>query len=445
MRQLRLIIVFEFIQRIRKKSFWIITLLGPLIYLALMAVPAILAISTIEKTNLYIYDQSGVFEEALATAKLSNIELHLIDDSAQFNRLRSAISQARQQAILHIRPMLNVMEEPQVKIYSAKELGMKTIKELQNLLQDVLRRQRARALGLSPDQLVKLSPKIRIVHTVVTQTGTKKARIGLSYVLAMAASILIYISLSGYGGVVLNSVQEEKQNRLVEVLILAVRPFHLMLGKITGIGLVGLFQYLMWAILVFLISMGAGVVLSVSMGIDLASVGASSPSMGAMGGADISPQAQRLMNTLGALIYETDWKTIITAFVFYYVGGFFIYAAMFAAVGAAVDDPRDSQMFVLPLMLPILLGFISVMTTINVSPHSGATFWMSMIPFTSPVAMMARIPFGVPVWQIVLSIGILLATSVLMVWVAGRVFRVGLLVYGTKPSWKTLWRWLIKA
>ncbi len=443
MQPLRLIIQFEFLQRIKKKSFWILTLLGPILYVALMAVPALLALSTIEKTDLFVYDESGVFEEALAVEKLRNITIHIIDDAQRFEQLKQAVPNETNQALLHIGPMPDLMTTPHVKIYSAKELGMQTIEQLERVLSEVLRRERAKALGLSPDQLRKLTPEVHIEHTVVTETGTKEAQVGLSYALAMVASVLIYISLSGYGGVVLNSVQEEKQNRLVEVLILAVRPFQLMLGKITGIGLVGLFQYFLWAVLVGLISIGGAMVLGSAV------LDAGTPSMPMMQAEAspemLSPEAERMMKVIGALLYETDWATILVAFLFYFVGGFFTYAAMFAAVGAAVDDPRDSQMFVLPLMLPILLSFIAVMTTINISPHSGGVFWMSMIPFTSPVAMMARIPFGVPLWEIGLSIALLLATAVLMVWVAGRVFRVGLLMYGTKPSWKTLWQWVIKA
>ncbi len=444
MRTFKLVALFELVQRMKKRSFWIITFLGPLLYLAMMGIPMLLSMTTIEKKTVHVYDESGYFAPELKGKKFFKTEIAVVPDRETFTKLRRVLRQTPHEVLLHIKPMGSVMEDPVIEVISGKELGQQTLSSLKKELQEILRRKRAAAMHLSPEMLAKLSPTIHIQHAVVTETGTKTAQAGLSFALAMIASMLIYIALSAYGGAVLNSVQEEKQNRLVEVLLLSVRPFQLMLGKIVGMGMVGLIQYFLWAVMIAVISMVGAMVLGISV-MDGASAGAMASAGMPMGGAEIQPsQMQQIMEIVHA-ISEVNWTLIGISFLLYFIGGFFIYAAMFAAVGAAVDDPRDSQMFVFPLILPILLSFISVITTLNISPHSAANFWMSMIPFTSPVAMMARIPFGVEVWEVVVSVSILFITAFFMVWVAGRVFRVGLLAYGSKPSWKTLWKWIMTA
>lgn len=438
MKAFRLVASFELIQRLKKRSFWIITFLGPLLYVLLMSIPALLAVSTIKETTVHVYDESGYFATALSKKKLTDLRVATVPDKATFERLRKALINSDDDVLLHIKPMADVMEDPVIEVVSKKELGQQAIRTLTTTLKEMLRRRRAAAMGLAPGQLEKLSPRIHIQQRIVTESGTKKTQAGLSFALAMVASILIYIALSAYGGMVLNSVQEEKQNRLVEVILLSVRPFELMLGKIVGIGMVGILQYILWGVMIFVISLVGGLVLGFSI---VGSPEMSSMAAGSMGQA-ASPEVQQLMEAVHYAIHEVNWTLIVTSIVLYFIGGFFIYAALYAAVGAAVDDPRDAQMFIFPLILPVLLSFISVMTTLNISPHSGAIFWMSMIPLTSPVAMVARIPFGVEWWEIALSLMLLMATAVFMVWVAGRVFRVGLLMYGTKPTWKTLWKWV---
>jgi ABC-2 type transport system permease protein len=236
-----------------------------------------------------------------------------------------------------------------------------------------------------------------------------------------------------YGTQVMNGVMQEKTNRIVEVIISSVRPFDLMMGKIIGVALVGLTQFLMWMLLtgagLFVIQNALGTGGNVSEINQIAAM----QGMGSLDETDI--------NNMMAMFLSFDWMQIITLFIVFFLGGYLLYASLFAAIGSAVDNETDANQFTMPVTLPIILAIFAAIYAVR-NPEAGASFWFSIIPFTSPVVMMVRLPFDVPTWQIALSIGILVLSFIGTTWIAGKIYRTGILMYGKKTTWKELWKWL---
>jgi len=249
---------------------------------------------------------------------------------------------------------------------------------------------------------------------------------------------MIYMFIFIYGTMVMQGVMEEKQSRIVEVIISSVKPFQLMMGKIVGIAFVGLTQFAIWVFLGFaIISATRSFYPASTHAQQIQDVMAQSQDAVQKAGASQADTMQEILSMIDTI----NFPLIIGCFIFFFIGGYLLYSSMFAAVGSAIDAQEDAQQFMLPITLPIILSILVLMSAIK-SPEGPIAFWFSMIPFTSPVVMMARIPFGVPAWQLALSMFLLVATFIGMVWVAGRIYRTGILMYGKKPSWKEIGKWL---
>ena len=240
---------------------------------------------------------------------------------------------------------------------------------------------------------------------------------------------LIYIFLFAYGSQVMQGVIEEKSSKIVEVIVSTVRPFQMMVGKVVGVASVGIVQFVIWMLLMGVIWTIAGSLL----GID--------PSQAQM--ADLPEGQQVQSNEILEIISDVNWTQIILLFLFYFLGGYLLYGALFAAVGSAVDTPADAQQFMMPIMLPIIIALMGLFMFVFEDPDGGASFWLSIIPFTSPIVMMGRIGFGVPAWELALSMVLLIAGFVFTLWLAGRIYRIGILMHGTKVNYKVLAKWFM--
>ena len=302
---------------------------------------------------------------------------------------------------------------------------------------------------LASFQIEDLNEKIKEINNVNVDLQTirfneageeKQSSAAVSIIIGIAAAFLLYMFLLLYGTQVMRGVIEEKTNRIVEVMISSVKPFQLMMGKIIGIGLVAITQFTLWIVL----SLIAVFVLQsfffttpeqVTQGIEISNNMQATP--------DAADTAAQFNNIIG-LIADTNIFGILGLFVFYFIGGYLVYATLFAAIGSAVDNETDTQQFVTPIILPLILSIYVAMAAFN-NPHGSVAFWFSIIPFTSPVVMMSRIPFDVPTWEIILSMGILTISFIILTWFAGKVYRTGILMYGKKTSYKEVWKWFIQS
>ncbi len=439
MNKILLIIKREYLSRVKKKSFILMTFLVPLLFIGMYGLIGYLIVNSDEigdKKNVIVADESGMF-----AGKLKNRA------GIQFSYSKETYTQAKEhlskseednQYLLHI-----PANAENVELLSAKKPPAGTVGEIESQLSDVVRSRRMISAGIDTAVLARVKDvQVSVAEKQITAEGEKDAGTMIAYGIGLVCALMIYMSLFIYGTQVMRGVIEEKTSRIIEVVISSVKPFQLMIGKIVGIGLVGLTQFLLWIIVSIALAGGAGTyimskgktklkteqVASVQQhaGVNAAAVQQGGGNMGA-----------KIMQQLG------DVPVLYTAgtFLFYFLFGYFLYSAIFAAVGSAVDNETETQQFMLPITLPLIFTFILSMNFVVNNPDSSLSFWLSIIPFTSPIAMMIRIPFGVPGWQLALSMGLMIIGFLFVTWVASRIYRVGILMYGKKASYKELAKW----
>jgi ABC-2 type transport system permease protein len=334
--------------------------------------------------------------------------------------------------------------EPQISFRSSKALGLMTRDKIEDRINNALEEKKLLALNISKGQL----DSARLENNAIaftTNDGKKnnETKVGISYVVGMIAGFLIYIILFVYGTMVMRGVMEEKVSRIAEVIVSSVKPFELMLGKIFGIGAVGLIQFIIWFVLVFGLQFLIPVIFP-----DVATQMQSAPIQpGAMGAVNVAKESGALQSIMAGLA-EINFTLIIGCFVFYFLGGYFMYAALFAAVGSAVnEDPQDAQSLLLPIMMPIIFAMVIMTKAVN-DPNSSLAIFGSLFPLTSPIVMMARVAHGVPdgvtVVQLIASMALLVLGFLGTTWVAAKIYRTGILMYGKKVTWKEMWKWAFK-
>ncbi len=440
----------EFFTRIQSRTFIVMSILGPLLFGLFVLVPVLMAKWNNDSTTVWVHDPSGQLSDAfqdqnglkfqvLPQGTLSNGVL-VPADSANIRELL----EDQDAGLLHLQaPDSNLNVE--ARYYSAQAAGLKITERIQSALNDRLYRLRMERQGLDPKVIESLRAEVQLQTSVWTDQGSEDSHTETAMLLGFGAALLMYMFIFMYGSMVMRGVIEEKASRVMELLVSTTKPFELMMGKILGIASVGLFQFVLWLLLGTAIStaigaMGLGTapgtasVASTTTG--TASVPGTAPVAGTANSLPADAQAD-WMQILG----QMPWETIIPFFLFYFLGGYFFYAALFAAVGSAVDSEGDSQQLMLPISLPIILSFVASQFVMQ-NPHGSLAFWMSMIPLTSPVVMVVRLPFGVPGWELALSMFLLVAAFVVAVWLAGRIFRIGVLMYGQKVSFNLLRKWL---
>ena len=433
MSQIGIIIEREFNERVRKKSFIITTLLMPLLVVALMVAPSLVMVfATGDTRHVAVVDHSGVIASSLESG--SEVVFEPTDLSA--DEARTVLTDIF--GVLEIGP--DIMTNPNdVKLYTNTSSSMLVEDNIRSQIADIIEREKLKKYDIHnlPEILKEVETTVSLQTFRNDGEGDSEAQssvisTGIGFVLGM----ILYMFLIIYGGMVMQSVIEEKNSRVLEVMVSSVKPFDMMMGKILGVAAVAAVQVLIWGVLICGVS-------ALAMPALIPSDIMQSVEAMQQGTLDMT-QTDMDVDMLRAIGTATDFGYLASIFVWlllFIIGGYLLYSAIFAAIGSSVDSVQDAQQLQTPVMMPIIFSIIIMMTILN-DPNSTLAVWCSYIPFTSPVVMMARIPSGVPVWQIAVSLVILYATFVAAVWFAAKIYRVGIFMYGKKPSFKELWKWV---
>ncbi len=433
--KLFLIISREFSVRVKKKSFIFLTLLTPIFFAALIVMPSvIMTFSSGEKgQKIMVVDKS----EVCAPFFKNNDEYtYLFDANADVEKVKKNFASEDLYALVEISP-LDSAANVTVSAFSTKQLNIDTKKEIERTVKKAVEKTKLGRYNIENlDAILKdINTEVSVKTFTISEEGDEKLGMVEIYMgIAYIASFMIYMFIFMFGSMVMRGVIDEKSSRVVEVIISSVKPFELMLGKILGVGSVALVQFLIW------IGLTVGIIFGVQsvMGIDMAK---SQLPAGMAQSVTAMPVDNSPMGDIMSALSGVNFVPIILAFMAFFILGYLLYASMFAAVGSAVDNEADTQQLILPVTLPLIVGLFIMIHTFQY-PDSSLSFWGSMIPFTSPMVMMARAPFGVPAWEMALSIVILFGTFLLMTLISSKIYRVGILMYGKKANWKEIIKWL---
>lgn len=434
MNKIGLIIGREFNERVRKKSFIITTILMPVLMLLLMAAPAlIMSFSQGDEKQIGVIDESTMIGSRLES-----------DETILFETLDISLEEARRTrtdlfAVLYIAP--DILENPKgVQLYANSSTSMTLEMEICAQIERILEAEKLKGYEIENLQAIlneiETSVSMQTFRNDKSQEEVSEAQSSMvATVIGYILAFVLYMFLLIYGSMVMQSVIEEKNNRVLEVMVSSVKPFDLMMGKILGVGSVAVLQVVIWGVLI----LGMGTLVVPHLMPDEVMASATAIEQGAaLQNADLDPE---MMQAIAAVTDVSYLLKIFVSMILFVFGGFLLYAAMFAAVGSAVDNVQDASQLQTPITVPIILGLLMMMAVIN-DPTSKLAFWFSVIPLTSPIVMMARIPYDIPTWEIVLSLVVLYASFVALVWFAAKIYRVGIFMYGKKPTLKELWKWM---
>jgi ABC-2 type transport system permease protein len=456
MSKIGLIIKREYGTRVKKKSFIIMTILGPILFAAMMIAPVILMkMEDDDFKKIAVIDESRLFESAIKNTEYMQFEFvsdkYFDKELGEYNltKAKQDLKESDYYALLYIPHTAAESNLGSVQLFSYQQpnmgLKMHISNGIEKRVEDIKLEIKATDLGISEKDVSEILNVVNTDITVLTTTlddngGEKESSTEVAMIIGYICGFLIYMFVFMYGSQVMRGVIEEKTSRIVEVIVSSVRPFQLMMGKIIGVALVGLTQFLLWVILTIgLVTVAQSVLLKDT---DVSSMNPQSMNMGSQLGdqTKVADEGAMKFESVFQSIFAVNYFQIICFFLFYFVGGYLLYAAMFAAVGSAVDNETDTQQFMLPITLPLVLGIIVMVSAIN-NPSGSLAYWFSIIPFTSPIVMMVRIPFGVPFIDLAISMSLLVLTFVFMTWFAAKIYRVGILMYGKKVNYKELWKW----
>ncbi|MBZ4033164.1 ABC transporter permease [Flavobacterium sp. 17A] len=431
-----LIIKREFIAKVRNKSFVVMTFLSPLLFVAIAVFIGYLSSMKAETKYIAIHDETGLFASDFLKENKKGAEFNYLNLSeANVNALKDSITKENFDGLILIPKTENVNDlSGKIEFISNNSPSISFIENTQDVIASKITKINLEKLKLDTLAIQKAQSNVNI-HLVKASgeeslKGLNEIKIGIGG--AFGYLIMMFIII--YGNMVMRSVIEEKTNRIIEIIISSVKPFQLMIGKIIGTSLAGILQFMIWAIIGLGLMFAASAFFGVNVG----------------PGTNIPPaMAQSMQQDFSGIVQmglKEAWNlpiaSILIGFVIYFIGGYFLYSSFYAAIGAAVDNQTDSQQFLLPIIMPLILSvYIGFFTVVN-DPHGTVAVAFSMIPLTSPIVMLMRIPFGVPWWQIAISVSLLFATFFLVVWFAAKIYRVGILMYGKKPTWKELYKWL---
>ncbi len=417
MKNIILIAKREFFTQVKKKSFIILTLLTPLLIIVFGGVVSLMFQANETQMQISVIDKSGLFKDRLK----SDQNIHYVFSSEETEKsLIKALETTEEMNGVMIIPKKEIHElENSIEILTNKNLSNEARRNIAGNISEIIKAEKINALGISTVQIEDLNKgvNLHVVNILEKEKKQDSFLVGVKSGLSMFLMYCVFTFIMMYGIRVMRSVLEEKNNRVVEILISSVKPFELMMGKILGVTGVALVQFGVWVVMIFASVMTLG-----------------SSNVGMVSGV---AEVQMVLSALS----QINYGLILFVFVIYFLLGYLFYSAMYAAIGSAVDNETETQQFTLFAILPMMLGFYGSITIMN-NPDGPMSFWLSMIPFTSPIAMLARIPFDVPVWELVLSIVILLVSTLGMVFIASKIYRVGILMYGNKVTLKELWKWM---
>lgn len=444
MSKIGLIIQREYLTRVKKRSFIVLTFLGPLLMASIWIVPIYLSSLGQETKIISVLDETGVFFDKFT----GDENMQFVQAVPQLKAAKENLNKMGNYALLYIpKPDLHIPNT--AVIYSEKQASLDVKNYIKGVMKKEIEAQKLASHGIDPQTLLSIKTNVFISSIKIDGSGKEeKTSTEISMAVGMFSAILIYFFIFLFGAQVMRGVIEEKTSRIIEVIISSVKPFQLMMGKILGIALVGFTQFTLWVILTSTLVFGFQYVYQDELKA-FQNNQVTETSQGLFPETPVETQKpitetpaqdENIGFFIDALL-AIDYAVILGSFLFYFLGGYLLYAALFAAVGSAVDSEADTQQFMMPITVPLILSIVMAQLIIN-DPHGSVAFWMSMFPLTSPIIMMLRIPFGVPYWEILVS-GILLVIGfIFTTWVAAKIYRTGILMYGKKVNYKELWKWL---
>ncbi len=437
MNKIFIILQREYITRVKRKSFIITTLLAPLGFFALIAGSAFIGTYSQSKTNVAIIDESGLFKNiTIADADDQTIYFHRVDDN--YEQLagmlpREKNEKGKYQAIIFIPSNFNINtpNNPVIAYRYVERPGLAKKQFINQRMNEAIAKLRMKMLNINEDVQEQMEKKVELDYSSLDNKSEKKGYTEAAGIVGLFMGFAIYISLFFYGTMIMKGVQEEKTSRIIEVLTSSVKPFQLLMGKILGVGAVGLTQFILWILLMFGVNIIAGIIFG-------AAIGSHPPSVGNGQQPGLDPDDLQLMIRN---ISQLPFTQIALLFPIYFLGGFLLYGSLFAAAGAAMGEDGDQQSLMVPITVPIILSIFIAINVIN-NPDSNLGFWGSIIPFTSPVVMSALLPFRPEWWQIAISVLLLIGGFILTTYIAARIYRTGILMYGKKITLKEMGRWV---
>ena len=435
----------EFLTRVQKKTFLLTTIGVPILIFAFYALIIFFSVKSTSDFKVAIVDQANIFDGKIDEKKSSEVIFSFVkEDTATLNK---KLEQKEYDAYLYVPAGFSIIGQSKdsLQFRSAKTVGLMTREKIENRISKALEEKRLLSMNISKAQLDSIQSQKEVI-TFANTSGKKEnqSKVGVSYAVGFISGFMIYIILFIYGTMVMRGVVEEKVSRIAEVIISSVKPFQLMMGKIIGIGAVGLVQFLIWGALVIILQLAVPVLFPQL----FEGMQAQPVQPGMMAAVDATKQQPDMIRGLMEGLNQINFPLIVGCFVFYFLGGYFMYASLFAAVGSAAnEDMQDAQSLLLPIMMPIIFAIVIMMQAVN-NPNGSLAVFGSLFPLTSPIVMMARVAHGVPegvsALQLILSMVFLVLGFFGTTWLAGKIYRTGILMYGKKVTWKELWKWAIK-
>ncbi len=416
MNKILLIIRREYLVRVRKKSFIIMTILTPLIMAGIIILPTYLAIKEKGVKIIALYDEDDKMNSRIKDSQY----LHFVKiPNEEFLNLKTDFDSSPYYALLDVSDLSSIL------IYSKQQISLNIKNEIENNLIEILHNKELEISGIDLEVLDRISNEFKLKTVVLGEKGEIGVNPEISSGIGFLCGILIYIFIFMYGTMVMRGVIEEKTNRIIEIIISSVKPFQLMMGKIIGVALVGLTQFLLWVILsIFIYHFTELIFFETTHD-------------------NIQIEKGKLIhisNTFSTIL-DVDIMRLVITFIFYFLGGYFLYSSLFAAVGSAVDTESDTQQFILPITVPLIISFILIQPVMD-NPDGTIAFWASLIPLTSPIIMMVRLPFGVSNIELIISMLLLIIGFITTTYIAAKIYRIGILMYGKKPTYKELLKWI---
>ena len=431
----------EFLTRVQKKTFLLTTIGLPLLIFGFYAAIIFFSVKGSDDYTVAVVDKANIFDGKLESKKDEVVFKMVQSDTAE---LKAQLEKKVYDAYLFV-PENYTLDSDESELYfkSGKATGIMTREDIQRSINKRLEEKRMAKMNISKTLLDSLRKDSDINYTTLAGKSDSGIKAGISYGVGFISGILIYMVLFIYGTMVMRGVMEEKVSRIAEVIVSSVKPFQLMMGKIIGIGAVGLTQFIIWGILII----GLQFLLPVIFPELAQSMQSQAIQPGAAGAVNAAKQSGALDGLMAGLS-QINFPLIIGCFIFYFLGGYLLYSSLFAAVGSAVnEDPQDAQSLLLPITMPIIFAFVILTKAVN-DPNSAIAVFGSLFPLTSPIVMMARIGHGIPegvsVWQLLLSMALLIGGFIATTWLAGKIYRTGILMYGKKVTWKEMWKWAFR-
>lgn len=431
MSKVGLIIGREYFTRVKKKSFLLSTILLPLVMVGFYAVIIIIAVKGgTDHQKIGIIDEAGLFADSIP-AHENSIKYEVIKNETEASFTKK-YKDAGYNAFVYV-PRLNINNPNGIVLHSKSTTSLTTSSSIAKVVNQAIESKRLVAQGIDVKMYNSIAADVRITNTIDTEEGSKQSVAGVAYAVSFACGLLIYLMMIIYGMQVMRGVTEEKTNRIAEVVVSSVKPFELMMGKIVGIGMVGLTQFAIWIVLFVLAQMILPLVFPDAL--------AQMNQMNQMSNPD---QQANMLATVSTGLASLPLLKIGLLFMFYFLAGYLTYASLFAAVGSVVnEDQQEAQQLIFPILMPIIIGFVIMVQAVN-EPNSSLAVFGSIFPLTSPIVMMGRITYDIPLWQLLLSMASLIGCFIFFTWLTGKIYRTGILMYGKKPSWKEMMKWAFR-